>query len=149
MTSPQLREVSQFGWLVTNFTERVPNVAHAVVVSADGLLLTASDGLAADRAEQVATIAAGAISLIQGAARCLMTGDVRSSVIQMELGNMLLMSIKDGSCLVVLAAPDCEIGQVAYEMTVLVDQVGEMLTPELRAELQELNLQGVKRTSAQ
>ncbi|GAA1731319.1 MULTISPECIES: roadblock/LC7 domain-containing protein [Streptomyces] len=149
MTSPQLREVSQFGWLVTNFTERVPNVAHAVVVSADGLLLTASDGLAAERAEQVATIAAGAISLIQGAAQCLMTGDVRSSVIQMELGNMLLMSIEDGSCLVVLAAPDCEIGQVAYEMTVLVDQVGEMLTPELRAELQQLNLQGVKRTAAQ
>ncbi|MEU1948105.1 roadblock/LC7 domain-containing protein [Stenotrophomonas sp. NPDC087984] len=149
MTSPQLREVSQFGWLVTNFTERVPNVAHAVVVSADGLLLTASDGLVAERAEQVATIAAGAISLIQGAAQCLMTGDVRSSVIQMELGNMLLMSIEDGSCLVVLAAPDCEIGQVAYEMTVLVDQVGEMLTPELRAELQELNLRGVKRTSAQ
>ncbi|GAA2308976.1 MULTISPECIES: roadblock/LC7 domain-containing protein [Streptomyces] len=149
MTSPQLREVSQFGWLVTNFTERVPNVAHAVVVSADGLLLTASDGLVADRAEQVATIAAGAISLIQGAAQCMDTGDVRSSVIQMELGNMLLMSIKDGSCLVVLAAPDCEIGQVAYEMTVLVDQVGEMLTPELRAELQELNLRGVKRTAAQ
>ncbi|GHJ32805.1 MULTISPECIES: roadblock/LC7 domain-containing protein [Streptomyces] len=148
MTSPHLREVSQFGWLVTNFTERVPNVAHAVVVSADGLLLTASDRLADDRAEQVATIAAGAISLIQGAAQCLLTGDVRSSVIQMEYGNMLLMSIKDGSCLVVLAAPDCEIGQVAYEMTVLVDQVGEMLTPELRAELQELNLQGLKRTAA-
>ena len=55
---------------------------------------------------------------------------------------MLLMSIKDGSCLVALAAPDCEIGQVAYEMTVLVDQVGEMLTPELRAELQ-----GLKRTA--
>lgn len=149
MTSPQLREVSQFGWLVTNFTERVPNVAHAVVVSSDGLLLTASDGLAADRAEQVATIAAGTVSLIQGAAQCLETGDVRSSVVQMEHGNMLLMSIKDGSCLVVLAAPDCEIGQVAYEMTVLVDQVGEMLTPELRAELQELNLRGVKRTAAQ
>ncbi|MEU4894860.1 roadblock/LC7 domain-containing protein [Streptomyces sp. NPDC044780] len=147
MTSPHLREVSQFGWLVTNFTERVPNVAHAVVVSADGLLLTASNGLADDRAEQVATIAAGAISLIQGAAQCLMTGDVRSSVIQMQYGNMLLMSIKDGSCLVVLAAPDCEIGQVAYEMTVLVDQVGEMLTPELRAELQELNLQGMHRTA--
>jgi hypothetical protein len=39
----------------------------------------------------------------------------------------------------VLAAPDCEIGQIAYEMTVLVDQVGEILTPELRAELHELN----------
>jgi hypothetical protein len=27
---------SRFGWLVTNFAERVPGVAHAIVVSADG-----------------------------------------------------------------------------------------------------------------
>jgi predicted regulator of Ras-like GTPase activity (Roadblock/LC7/MglB family) len=112
-------------------------VAHAVVISADGLLLTASDQLAADRAEQLATIAAGAVSLVQGAAHCLDTGNVLRTVIQMEMGNVLMMSIQDGSCLVALAAPDCEIGQTAYEMTVLVDQVGEMLTPELRTELQQ------------
>jgi predicted regulator of Ras-like GTPase activity (Roadblock/LC7/MglB family) len=137
MTSPQSGEVSQLGWLVTNFTERVPNVAHIVVISADGLLLTASDQLADERAEQLSTIAAGAISLIQGAARCIDTGEVRSTVIQMEHGNMLMMAIRDGSCLVTLAAPDCEIGQITYEMSVLVDQVGEMLTPELRTELQQ------------
>jgi predicted regulator of Ras-like GTPase activity (Roadblock/LC7/MglB family) len=136
MTTTHSPEVGQFGWLVTNFTERVPNVAHAVVISADGLLLTASDHLADDRAEQLSTIAAGAISLIQAAARCVDTGDVLSTVIQMEHGNMLMMSVRDGSCLVALAAPDCEIGQIAYEMSVLVDQVGEMLTPELRTELQ-------------
>jgi predicted regulator of Ras-like GTPase activity (Roadblock/LC7/MglB family) len=137
MTSPQSPEVSQFGWLVTNFTERVPNVAHAVVISADGLLLTASDQLAVERAEQLSTIAAGAISLIQAAASCVDTGNALRTVIQMEHGNMLMMSVRDGSCLVALAAPDCEIGQIAYEMTVLVDQVGEMLTPELRTELQQ------------
>ncbi|MEU9454451.1 roadblock/LC7 domain-containing protein [Streptomyces sp. NPDC048277] len=136
MTSTHSTEVSQFGWLVTNFTERVPDVAHAVVISADGLLLTASDQLADDRAEQLSTVAAGAISLIQAAADCMDTGNALRTVIQMEHGNMLMMSIRDGSCLVALAAPDCEIGQIAYEMTVLVDQVGEMLTPELRTELQ-------------
>jgi hypothetical protein len=36
----------------------------------------------------------------------------------------------------VLAAPNCDIGQVAYEMTMLVDRVGQILTPELRAQLQ-------------
>jgi uncharacterized protein len=138
MTSSQLRQVSQFGWLVTNFTENVPNVAHAVVVSVDGLLLTASNRLPDDRAKQLAAVTAGAVSLIQGASRCFNGGDVRRTVIQLEHGIILLMSIKDGSCLAVLAAPDCEIGQVAYEMTVLVDQVGQLLTPELRAELQGL-----------
>ncbi|KIZ16450.1 MULTISPECIES: roadblock/LC7 domain-containing protein [Streptomyces] len=139
MTAPQLRQVSQFGWLVTNFTERVPNVAHAVVVSVDGLMLTASNRMPDAHAQQLAAIAAGAVSLIQGAASCFETGDVRRTVVQMKNGIMLLMLIKDGSCLAVLAAPDCEIGQIAYEMTVLVDQVGEILTPELRAELYELN----------
>ena len=139
MTPPQTREVSQFGWLVSDFTERVPNVPHAVVISADGLLLTASNRLPDDHAEQLATVAAGTISLVQGAAHCLDNGDVLRTIVQMERGTMLLMTIKDGSSLVALAAPDCEIGQVAYEMTVLVDRVGEMLTPELRAELRGLN----------
>lgn len=41
MTVPQA-QLNQFGWLVDDFVNRVPGVAHAVVVSADGLLLTAS-----------------------------------------------------------------------------------------------------------
>jgi predicted regulator of Ras-like GTPase activity (Roadblock/LC7/MglB family) len=54
----------------------------------------------------------------------------------MERGIVLLMSISDGSCLATLAAPNCDIGLVGYEMTLLVDRVGQLLTPELRAELQ-------------
>jgi predicted regulator of Ras-like GTPase activity (Roadblock/LC7/MglB family) len=46
------------------------------------------------------------------------------------------MAISDGSCLAVMASPKCDIGVVGYEMTLLVERVGELLTPELRAELQ-------------
>ena len=126
----------QFGWLVTDFTERVDGVAHAVVVSSDGLLLTASARLPEDRADQLAAVASGLISLAQGAARCFDAGSVKETIIEMDRGLMLLMSISDGSCLTVLAAPNCDIGQVAYEMTMLVDRVGQILTPELRAQLQ-------------
>lgn len=143
MTKPQSRQVSQFGWLVANFTQRVPGVAHAVVVSVDGLLLTASSRLPGDRAEQLAAVASGVVGLTQGATRCLNGGNVLRTVVEMERGSMLLMSIRDGSCLAVLVSPDASVGQVAYEMTVLVDQVGQLLTPELRAELQVL-----KRTPA-
>jgi predicted regulator of Ras-like GTPase activity (Roadblock/LC7/MglB family) len=126
----------RFGWLVTDFTERVPGVAHAVVVSADGLLLTSSARLPADRADQLAAVASGLSSLTMGAARCFEAGPVRETVVEMERGVMLLMAISDGSAFAVLAAPNCDIGQVAYEMTLLVERVGQMLTPELRAELQ-------------
>jgi len=127
---------SQFGWLVTNFADRVPGVAHAVVVSADGLLLTASARLPRDRADQLAAVASGLVSLTQGAARCFDGGGVVQTVVEMERGIVLLMSISDGSSLAVLAAPTCDIGLIGYEMTLLVDRVGQLLTPELRAELQ-------------
>ena len=126
----------RFGWLVNNFAERVPGVAHAVVVSTDGLLLTASSRLPRDRADQLAAVSAGLISLTHGAARCFEAGGVVQTVVEMERGIVLLMSISDGSCLAVLAAPTCDIGLIGYEMTLLVDRVGQLLTPELRAELQ-------------
>ncbi|MEU4743942.1 roadblock/LC7 domain-containing protein [Actinosynnema sp. NPDC023658] len=135
MSTQKSRQVDQFGWLVSNFAERVPGVAHAVVISVDGLLLTASNGLPHDRADQLAAIAAGVASLTESAARCFDGGGVLRSVVEMQYGIMLLMSIRDGSCLAVLAAPDADVGQVAYEMTVVVDQVGQLLTPELRAQL--------------
>jgi predicted regulator of Ras-like GTPase activity (Roadblock/LC7/MglB family) len=106
------------------------------VVSADGLLLVSSRGLPRDRADQVSALASGLVSLTQGAARCFEAGEVNQCVIEMDRGFLFLMSISDGSCLTVLAAPNCDIGLIAYEMTMLVERVGSQLTPELRARLQ-------------
>ena len=125
----------RFGWLLTNFVDRVAGVSHAVVVSSDGLLLTSSSGLPRDRADQLAAVASGMSSLTRGAARVFGAGEVLQTVIEMQLGCMLLMSIADGSCLSVLASPDCDMGLVAYEMTLLVDRAGQLLTPELRSQL--------------
>jgi uncharacterized protein len=134
-TQEDTQHLGQFGWLVNNFAESVPGVAHAVVVSVDGLLLARSARLPADRAQQMSAISAGIVSLNLGAARCLGAEKVVRSIVEMDHGALLITSIKDGSCLAVLAVRDCDISQVAYEMTVLVDQVGEILTPQLRAAL--------------
>jgi hypothetical protein len=128
--------MAQFSWLVTTFTERVPGVAHAIVVSTDGMLLTASARLPQDRADTLAAAASGLLSLAQGAARCFDAGGVRETVVQMDHGMLMLMGIGDGSCLVVLAGPNSDMGLVAYEMALLVERVGQLLTPQLRAELQ-------------
>jgi predicted regulator of Ras-like GTPase activity (Roadblock/LC7/MglB family) len=118
--------------MVSNFAERVPGVAHAVVVSSDGLLLTSSQALPRDRADQLAAVTCGLISLTQGASSCFQTA------VEMERGGMLLMCISDGSCLAVLAAPDCDLGLVGYEMALLVDRAGPLLTPALRSQLREI-----------
>jgi predicted regulator of Ras-like GTPase activity (Roadblock/LC7/MglB family) len=50
---------SRLDWLVTDFTERVANVAHAIVVSADGVTLAKSADIPEDRAGQLAAITCG------------------------------------------------------------------------------------------
>ena len=43
----------------------------------------------------------------------------------MQRGLLLVMAISDGSSLAVLAAADCDMGLVAYEMALLVERVGQ------------------------
>jgi uncharacterized protein len=134
---PQLStEASDLSWLVGNFARRTPGVAHAMVVSADGLPVAVSDHLDRPKADQLAAIASGLASLTQGGARCIDGGLVTQTVVEMDRGLLVVMAISDGSCLTVLAAAACDVGVVAYEMTVLVTAAGDALTPALRAELQ-------------
>jgi uncharacterized protein len=52
---PQLSsEASDFSWLVDNFANRTPGVAHALVMSADGLPVVASERLDRPKADQLA-----------------------------------------------------------------------------------------------
>jgi uncharacterized protein len=119
-------------WLVTDFTLRVADVAHAVVVSADGVPLALSEGIPEEAAEQLAAITSGLASLIQGAARIFEAGLPTQALVDMQGGLMLIKAVSDGSTLAVLAAPDCDTDLVSYEMSRLVDSVGEALSPALR-----------------
>ena len=133
MNHPLTSSAQDLNWLITNFVERVPAVAHAIVVSADGLPLAFSDGFPVDRADQLAAVASGLASLTQGAARVFEAGAVLQTVVEMEGGLLLVMAISNGSSLAVLAAAQCDMGLVAYEMTLLVERVGRVLTPEPRS----------------
>jgi len=129
-------EARNLNWLVANFAKATPGGAHAIVLSADGLPVAMSYRLDRPRADQLAAIASGLASLTLGASRCFDGGQVKQTVVEMDRGFLFVMSISDGSCLAVLAATSCNVGVVAYEMTVLVARAGDVLTPTLRAELQ-------------
>jgi predicted regulator of Ras-like GTPase activity (Roadblock/LC7/MglB family) len=128
-----LTSTQDLGWLLANFVERVPGVVHAAAVSVDGLLMASSRDLPRDRGDQLAAIASGLVSLTQGAARCFEAGAVMQTVVEMDDGFLFLMSISDGSSFAVLAARSCDVGQVGYEMALLVDRVGDALTPAARS----------------
>jgi uncharacterized protein len=119
-------------WLVTDFVERVPEVAHAVVVSSDGIPLAVNSGFPPERADQLAALTSGLSSLTQGAARMFEGGIVVQTVVEMEAGVFVVMTISNGASLAVLAAPKCDLGLIAYEMTLLVERAGRMLTPATR-----------------
>jgi len=125
--------VQDLDWLVTDFVDRVRDVAHAVVVSADGLPLAFSARFPRDHADRLAAITSGLASLTQGAARAFEVGLVVQTAVEMEGGLFIVMSVSnDGSSLAVLAASDCDLGLVAYEMSLLVERVGRELTPAER-----------------
>src|SRR3954464_6819193 len=119
-------------WLVDNFVERTPGVSEAVVVASDGLPMAMSRSLDRDSADRFAAVAAGLIGLAYGAAGRFGGGAVNEIVVEMENAFLFVTGISDGSCLAVVADATCDVGLVAYEMAVLVDQAGAVLTPELR-----------------
>jgi predicted regulator of Ras-like GTPase activity (Roadblock/LC7/MglB family) len=114
-------------WLLDSFAESTNGVSHAIAVSADGLLIGASRYLPPDRAEQMAAVVAGLIGLANGASKVFDAGALKQTVVEMTHGLLFLMSIGDGSALAALAARGCDVGQVAYELTLLVDRVGGAL----------------------
>ena len=123
------------GWMLDSFADRVIDVSHAIAISADGLLVAAPRDLPPDRADQLAATGSGLVSLLRGAAGFFDAGVVISNVTQLEGGFMFSMAFNDGASLLVLAAPTCDVGQVSYEMTDLVNRIGDALTPAARASL--------------
>ena len=119
-------------WVMSRFVEEVPDAAHAILVSADGLLMASSTSIPGERAEQVAAVSSGLASLAVGAARLFEGGSVMQTIVEMEMGFMMLMSVGDGSNLTVLTTEEADIGQVGYEMALLVDRVGRTVEAQAR-----------------
>ncbi|GAA1934670.1 roadblock/LC7 domain-containing protein [Nocardioides hwasunensis] len=119
-------------WVMSRFVDDVTDAAHAILVSADGLLMASSTSIPGERAEQVAAVSSGLASLAVGAARLFEGGSVMQTIVEMEMGFLMLMSVGDGSNLTVLTTEEADIGQVGYEMALLVDRVGRTVEAQAR-----------------
>jgi predicted regulator of Ras-like GTPase activity (Roadblock/LC7/MglB family) len=115
-------------WLVNNLVERVPGSEHAVVLSADGLSLARSRNLGREDAEHLAAIASALHSLARGVGSRFDKGQLRQTVVELAKGYVVVTEAGQGACLAVLAEIDADLGLVAYEMNVIVGQVGDQLT---------------------
>jgi predicted regulator of Ras-like GTPase activity (Roadblock/LC7/MglB family) len=124
--------IGNLDWLLDDLVERVPAAQHAVVLSADGLLMGASAELTREDADHLSAVAAGFASLARGAGRHFNGGPVRQTIVEMESAFLFVSSAGQGACLAVLTASDADIGVVAYEMAMLVTRVGQVLSSPSR-----------------
>jgi predicted regulator of Ras-like GTPase activity (Roadblock/LC7/MglB family) len=128
-------DVRGFSWLLSSFVEQTAGVTDAVAVSSDGLLMAMSSQLERASAEQVAAIISGLVSLGHGASQCFSFDGFEQMIVAMRRGLLLVSAISDGSCIGVVARKGCDIGLVGYQMTLLVERAGAVLTPSLVTEL--------------
>ena len=126
-----------FNWLLANFVRGTDGVRDAVAVSSDGLLIAMSEGLDRTSADRLAALVSGLSSLARSAARNYDFDGLKLIMIEMKRGFLLVSAIDDGSCVGVIADSKCDIGLVGYEIAVLADRAGALLTPALISELRE------------
>ncbi|MEV6611479.1 roadblock/LC7 domain-containing protein [Kutzneria sp. NPDC051319] len=126
-----------FNWLLANFVRGTDGVRDAVAVSSDGLLIAMSEGLDRTAADRLAALVSGLSSLAKSAARNYDFEGLKLIMIEMKRGFLLVSAIEGGSCVGVIADSNCDIGLVGYEIAVLADRAGALLTPALISELRE------------
>jgi predicted regulator of Ras-like GTPase activity (Roadblock/LC7/MglB family) len=123
----------RLNWLLDDLVRRLTGAEEAIVLSGDGLLLGRSASLERDSAEQLAAMASAFQSLSRGVGSQYGKGAVQQTVVELEYGYLVVTEAGAGACLALLASVDADLGMVAYEMNVIVQQVGGSLSASPRA----------------
>jgi predicted regulator of Ras-like GTPase activity (Roadblock/LC7/MglB family) len=134
VTVEQHAEAGQFNWLLANFVRSTDGVRDAVAVSSDGLLIATSPGLDRTGADHLAAIVSSLSSLGRSASRRYDFDGLKLIMIEMRRGFLLVSAINGGSCLGALADSGCDVGLIGYEIAMMADRFGDLLTPALISE---------------
>ena len=119
-------------WLLDDLVRRLAGGENAIVLSGDGLPLGRSAALDRDSAEHLAAMASAFQSLSRGVGATFGKGAVQQTVVEMEYGFLVVTEAGEGACLALLVSVQADLGMVAYEMNVIVQQVGSSLSASPR-----------------
>jgi predicted regulator of Ras-like GTPase activity (Roadblock/LC7/MglB family) len=120
-------------WLLDDLVRRLAGAEKAIALSADGLLLGRSATVDRESAEHLAAMASAFQSLSRGVGRQFSKGLVLQTVVELEYGYLVVTEGGEGACLALLASVNADLGMVAYEMNVIVQQVRSSLSASPRA----------------
>jgi uncharacterized protein len=130
-------DAQSFNWLLGNFVRETDGVRDAITVSSDGLLTAMSDGLNRAGADRLAAVVSGLSALARTASRDYEFDNMKLIMIEMIGGFLLVTAVADGGCIGVIAERGCDVGLVGYQMAVLADRAGSLLSPALVSELRQ------------
>ncbi|WP_340562142.1 roadblock/LC7 domain-containing protein [Streptomyces sp. GSL17-111] len=122
---------NDISWMLDSALE-VPGARHAILVSADGLLMARSNEVDKDHADTVAAAMSGMQSLSRTVASFCGTPHLRwrQTLVEFDGGWVFLISAGEGAYLAVSAAPDVDMADITFRMQQLVGQLGKaMSTP--------------------
>jgi predicted regulator of Ras-like GTPase activity (Roadblock/LC7/MglB family) len=141
-SAPVNRAASDLSWLLDNLVSQVPETKYALVLSEDGLPVARSKDLDRAGSEHLAAVASGLQSLARGIGKQFGGGPVRQTVIELENIFLFVTAAGRGARLAVVATSGVDAGTVAYEMNMLVKQVGQFLSAAPRADVQAPSTRG-------
>jgi predicted regulator of Ras-like GTPase activity (Roadblock/LC7/MglB family) len=128
LTEDRTADAGGLDWLLEDLVGRLAGGEQAIVLSADGLLVSRTANLTRDEGEHLSAVASGLASLARGAARQFKGGSVRQTVVEMDERLLIVTAAGEGASLALVAQGDADLGMIAYEMNLLVKKVGSYLS---------------------
>ncbi|MGC9377902.1 roadblock/LC7 domain-containing protein [Streptomyces sp. MH13] len=123
-------------WMLDSALE-IPGALHAVLISADGLLMARTQDFDKDDADRVAAAMSGVQSLSRTLAFfCEDPNHAwRQTLVEFDGGWVFLISAGEGAYLGVSASPEVDMADITFRMQQLVAQLGKRLTTPPRENL--------------
>ncbi|MFD1659887.1 roadblock/LC7 domain-containing protein [Streptomyces caeni] len=120
---------NDLAWMLDSALE-IPGALHAVLVSADGLLMARSKGVDKDMGDTIAAAMSGVQSLSRSIGFFCEGSDRRwrQTLVEFDEGWVFLISAGQGAYLAVSAALNVDMGDITFRMQQLVGQLGKELT---------------------
>ncbi|HEY8981334.1 roadblock/LC7 domain-containing protein [Streptomyces roseirectus] len=120
---------ADLSWMLDSALE-IPGALHAVLISADGLLMARTKEFDKDNADRVAAAMSGVQSLSRSLAFFCedRSQQWRQTLVEFDGGWVFLISAGEGAYLGVSATPDVDMQDITFRMQQLVGQLGKALT---------------------
>jgi predicted regulator of Ras-like GTPase activity (Roadblock/LC7/MglB family) len=122
-------------WMLDDLTARVPEIERVVLLSRDGLPISASSKVTREDAERLAAVAAGFYSLARGSAASLGGDQTRHIIVEMTGRFLFIAASGHDGCIAAVASAGARLGLIAYEITILARRAADHLPGPRRAVL--------------